>query len=61
MHRIWIIYAHDQRRRKHRVIGIDLGSIFGGLLDSLHFLFAAGMVQGTNNNGLAEEDIFRGA
>ena len=34
-----------------------MGGVFGGLLDSFHFLLTAGVVEGTDDDGLSEEDV----
>lgn len=39
-------------------MGVDFGGVLGGLLDGYHFGFAAGMVKGADDDGLADGDVF---
>lgn len=57
---VWIVVPHNSCGGEHRVVWGDVRSVAGGLLDGFDFLFAAGVVEGADDNGLAEEDIARG-
>lgn len=47
------------RSRQHRVIRTDERGILSRLLDRLHLLLAAGMVERANDDVLAEQYILR--
>ena len=54
-----IIGPDDHRGRQHGVVRRDVCSIFGCLLDGLHFLFAPCVVEGTYDDRLSQENISR--
>jgi hypothetical protein len=45
---------------QQRIVRADVCSIFGGLLNGFHFFLASGVVKGTDDDGLSEEDVSRG-
>ncbi len=59
MQSVIIIHLHNRGRRQHRVIRPYARRVFGGLFDGLHLLLAAGVVEGADDDGLAEEDVAR--
>ena len=56
--RVVVVGADDGRCGEERVIGIDVGGVLGGLLDGFHFELAVGVVVRTDDDGLAEDNIF---
>lgn len=44
-------------RWEHRVVRIDVTSVFGCLFNSIHFLLAALLVERTDDDRLTEADV----
>jgi hypothetical protein len=44
---------YDGGEWEHRVVGVDVGCVFGRLLNRFHFFFAACVVEGADYDGLA--------
>lgn len=42
---------------EHGVVCVDVGGVFGSLFDGFHFLFARLLVEGADDDGLAEDDV----
>lgn len=54
MQSVVVIHPNDGRRREHGVVRVDVGGVFGRLLDGGHFLLAASVVEGAHYDWLAE-------
>lgn len=52
-----IMSSNDTRRGKHGIVGADMSSVFGRLLNCLHFFFAASVVEWADHNWLTQENI----
>jgi hypothetical protein len=46
-------------RRQHGIVRSNVRGVFCGLLNSFHLFFAACVVEGTDDDWLAEKDISR--
>ena len=55
-----VVRLDDGGGGEHGVVGGDVRGVLGGLLDRLHLLLAAGVVEGADDDGLAEEDVAGG-
>lgn len=53
----WIVRFDDLDRGQERIVGTDVRRVFGGLFDGFHFFLAAGVVEGTYDDGLSEDDV----
>jgi hypothetical protein len=58
---VWIIGSYDMARRQHRVVRSNVCGIFRRLLNGFHLFFAACVVEGTDDDWLAEKNVSRGA
>lgn len=58
MQSVSITRTDDGGERKHRVVGINMGGVFGRLLDSVHLSFAGGVIKGADHNRLLDFDVF---
>ena len=56
---VWIIGSYDVTRRQHGVFRSNVCGIFRRLLDGLHLFLAACVVEGADDDWLAEKDISR--
>lgn len=57
LQRVAVRRLDDGARGEHGVVRVDVGRVFGGLLDGFHFLFAGLLVEGADDDGLAEDDV----
>lgn len=55
----WISGLDNTLGGEHRVVLADVCRIFSCLFDGFHFLFAPGVIEGADNDGLAECDVPR--
>lgn len=57
--RVGICSSYDSPGRQHRIRRVDMGSVFRCLFYALHFLLASLLVEGTDDDWLSKDDVFR--